>query len=76
MSWCTTGIGRLLDGKSTRWICRFRFRPSTKSVGLRTADGSEERIGLRSLDELWELEPRLIESVRLVVESKADAGAE
>ena len=66
----------LLDGKATRWVCRFRFRQSTKSVGLRAVDGSEERVGLRTLDQLWELEPRLVASARLVAGPKTDARAE
>ncbi|NLG70390.1 MAG: endonuclease [Firmicutes bacterium] len=66
----------LLDGKATRWVCRFRFRQSTKSVGLRAVDGSEERVGLRTLDQLWELEPRLVASARFVAGPKTDARAE
>lgn len=54
----------LLDDNNRKPICRFRFGPNKKSIGLFNEQKVEERIAIQDLNDIFDLAERLKQTIR------------
>jgi hypothetical protein len=62
--------GILLDDNNRKPICRLRFEKTQKSVGF-IIEGKEERVHIKSVDEIYGLAPRLKAVVQVYVQTES-----